>query len=251
MSQPLAPKRKTIVPSFDPEVQPVLAPKARLTPLPLQILQADFVRAAFTTPVAWDVEPVFSEAFRIDTDSLNQAVQAAVLFPLVQRESGLQVLLTRRSPNLSAHPGQISFPGGRIEPSDGGPLDAALRETYEEIGVAPGFVEVWGRHPNFLTGTGFAMEPVIGLIRDGFEIKPDITEVAEVFEVPLSFLMDPANHRLHAVTLPDGKQRLYFSMPWGPYFIWGATAALIRNLYHHLAAAQRVLTGTGGHQGQG
>ncbi|WJJ93376.1 CoA pyrophosphatase [Neopusillimonas aromaticivorans] len=100
-------------------------------------------------------------------------------------------------------------------------MAAALRETHEEIGVEARFIETWGTHPSFLTGTGFTMEPVIGLIRPGFEVKPDVTEVAEVFEVPLAFLMDPANHRLHRTTLPDGKQRLYFSMPWGPYFIWG------------------------------
>lgn len=241
MSQVSKPSRKIMVPGFDPQVQPVLPPEKSLAPLSGPVLQPDFVKAAFTSPVPWDVEPVFSDAFRIDTDSLNQAVQAAVLFPLVQRENGLHVLFTRRSANLSAHAGQISFPGGRIEPTDASVQAAALRETHEEVGIAPGFIEVWGTHPNFLTGTGFSMEPVIGLIKPGFELKPDITEVAEVFEVPLSFLMDPANHRLHRAVLPDGRHRLYFSMPWGPYFIWGATAALVRNLYHHLAAAQRLL----------
>ncbi|WJJ93375.1 hypothetical protein N7E01_15545 [Neopusillimonas aromaticivorans] len=115
-SPPLAPRRKIIVPGFDPQTQPIVPPEIILAPLPGQALQADFLKAAFSTPVPWDVEPVFSDAFRIDTDSLATAIQAAVLFPLVQRETGLNVLFTRRSPNLSSHAGQICFPGGASSP---------------------------------------------------------------------------------------------------------------------------------------
>lgn len=234
-------KRKIITPGFDPQIQPVLPPLSALGSLPEQALNLDFIKAAFSQPVAWEVEPVFSDAFRIDADALSQVVQAAVLMPLVQRDGGLNVIFTRRAAHLYDHAGQISFPGGRIEATDANALAAALRETHEEIGVEPHFVQTIGTHPCFLTATGFSMEPVIGLVQPGFVFRPDATEVAEVFEVPLAFLMDPANHHLHRAELPGGGQRLYYSMPWGQYFIWGATAALVRNLYHHLAAAHKLL----------
>ncbi len=170
--------------------------------------------------------------------SLLGARQAAVLMPLVQREQGLHVVFTRRAEHLHDHAGQISFPGGRIEAGDRDPIAAALRETREEIGIDGQFVRVIGVQPSFLTSTRFVMTPIIGELLPGFTIQSDGREVAEVFEVPLRVLMDPAQHRLHEVRLPGGGVRCYFSITWQSYFIWGATAVLIRNFYHYLAAAR-------------
>jgi 8-oxo-dGTP pyrophosphatase MutT (NUDIX family) len=229
--------RRVVVPGFDPQTQPIVATKA-LVPLSPATLELDFICAAFNSPVDWHVEPVFSASFSSNFLDCNDIVRAAVFVPLVQRPSGLSVIFTRRSPQLYDHAGQISFPGGRIEPSDRDAIAAALRETQEEIGVAPQFVQLIGTQPGFLTSTRFTMQPVIGLVRPGFTITPAPDEVAEVFEVPLSVLMDPARHRLHQAQLAGGGHRFYFSITWHSYFIWGATAALIRNFYHFLAAAQ-------------
>jgi 8-oxo-dGTP pyrophosphatase MutT (NUDIX family) len=233
--------RRIVVPSFDPQTQPVV-PNGVLPPLADASISLDFICKAFSSDISWQVEPVFSHSFHTD-DQLTQKgiIQAAVFFPLVQRPSGLSVLFTRRASHLYDHAGQISFPGGRIEPRDLSAAAAALRETEEEIGVASEFIQLIGTQPSFLTSTRFTMKPVIGFIRPGFTITPDETEVAEVFEVPLSVLMDVSQHRLHRANLPDGGHRFYFSITWQSYFIWGATAALIRNFYHYLAAAQAKL----------
>jgi 8-oxo-dGTP pyrophosphatase MutT (NUDIX family) len=233
------PSRSIITPGFDPNTQPVVSSKA-LTPLLPETLQLDFIRAAFNCPIDWEVEPVFAKSFS-DGVTCENVTHAAVFIALVQRPAGLHVIFTRRAPHLYDHAGQISFPGGRIEPGDPDAIAAALRETQEEIGIAPGFVDIIGTQPRFLTSTRFTMKPVIGAVRPGFSITPNLTEVAEVFEVPLSVLMDTGQHRLHEARLPDGGHRFYFSISWHAYFIWGATAALVRNLYHYLAAAQGVL----------
>ena len=243
MSQSTIPSRRrrvVVVPGFDPQAQPVVASKV-LPPLAESSLDPAFICAAFDGHVKWAVEPVFTDSFRAECVDYADVIRAAVLFPLVPRPSGLHVLFTRRASHLYDHAGQISFPGGRIEASDRDAAAAALRETFEETGIAPEFIQLIGTQPSFLTSTRFTMKPVIGLLRPGFTIKPDITEVAEVFEVPLGILMDPRQHRLHKAQLPGGGHRYYFSVSWGPYFIWGATAALIRNFYHYLAAAQTTL----------
>lgn len=243
MSQNPRPPRagRTIVkPAFDPMVQPVVAGQV-LQPLSAASLQLDFIRQAFGRPIQWQVEPIFNGSFDKDFSHRTDVVQAAVFFPLIERPSGLHVLFTRRASHLYDHAGQISFPGGRIEASDRDAIAAALRETYEEIGVGPQFIQLIGTQPSYLTSTRFTMKPVIGQILPGFTITPDLSEVAEVFEVPLSVLMDTTMHRLHKARLPDGGYRYYFSISWQSYFIWGATAALIRNFYHYLAAAQAEL----------
>lgn len=236
-------KRSVIVPGFDPQTQPIVPLSDILLPLSNEAVQLNFIREAFSTTIEWQVEPVFTESFQADSLDLVGIVQAAVFVPLIQRADGLHLLFTRRASHLYDHAGQICFPGGRIEATDQDAVAAALRETHEEIGVQPEYIQLLGTQPGFLTSTRFTMKPVIGYVTPGFTIRPDLTEVAEVFEVPLSFLMDPSHHFLHRAHLPDGGHRFYFSMPWKEYFIWGATAALIRNLYHFLAAAQSRIEG--------
>ncbi len=232
---------------FDPQTQPVVAPPAVLQALPDSALEADFIAKAFDRRIEWQVEPVFANDFLVHRDpdtglflpDHSAMIPAAVLFPLIQRESGLHVLFTRRADHLTSHAGQICFPGGRIELHDADVTAAALRETHEEVGIGAEHIQLIGTQPGFITSTGYTMQPVIGFVKPGFVIRPDHSEVAEVFEVPLSYLMDPRQHQLHQATLPDGRQRLYFSMPWNDYFIWGATAALVRNFYHYLSAAHQ------------
>ena len=158
---------------------------------------------------------------------------AAVLFPIVLRDGGQTVLLTQRTAHLRDHAGQISFPGGRVEAHDCSPTDTALRETEEEIGLARERVEIVGFLPEYRTGTGFRVTPVVALVRPPFDLQPDPFEVAEIFEVPLAFLLDPANHQQHSLHY-RGALRSYFAMPYGEYFIWGATAGMIRSLSERL-----------------
>ena len=163
---------------------------------------------------------------------------AAVLVPLVVRGDDVQVLLTQRTAHLSDHAGQISFPGGRVEERDANPIATALRETEEEIGLGAGLVDVVGALPEYTTVTGYRVTPVIGLIERTFSLTLDSFEVSEAFEVPLAFLMDPAHHERRVVAL-EGITRTFYAMPYQAgrrYFIWGATAAMLRNLYHFLRA---------------
>jgi 8-oxo-dGTP pyrophosphatase MutT (NUDIX family) len=237
---PSAKRRPLSVPGFDPQAQPVV-PLPALLPLAPACLDLRFIKAAFASPVSWQVEPVFHELFVPSAINAPGIKPAAVFVPLIPRETGLSVLFTRRASHLYHHAGQISFPGGRIEDSDPDPVHAALRETHEEIGVEPRYVQLIGTQPAFLTTTQYAMTPVVGVLQPGYSLVPNACEVAEIFEVPLSVLMDPRLHRLHQVSFPDGGQRHYFSITWQSYFIWGATAALIRNLYHQLAATQQAV----------
>jgi len=162
-------------------------------------------------------------------------VPAAVLVGLVDRDDGFHVLLTERAEHLPQHPGQISFPGGRIEDFDVSEEDAALRETKEETGLSGRHIETIGRLDAYRTRTGFRITPVVGLISPPFEIKPDTREVASVFEVPLAFFLNPENHQ--RLRRPfDGVMREYYAMPYDDYYIWGATAGMLVNLYEILAA---------------
>jgi 8-oxo-dGTP pyrophosphatase MutT (NUDIX family) len=154
---------------------------------------------------------------------------AAVLFPIVLRDAGQTVLLTQRTAHLRDHAGQISFPGGRVEDEDVSPVHTALRETEEEIGLARERIEILGFLPEYRTGTGFRVTPVVGLVKPPFALALDPFEVAEAFEVPLDFLLDPANHQEHSLHY-RGALRHFFAMPYGDYFIWGATAGMIRSL---------------------
>jgi len=158
---------------------------------------------------------------------------AAVLFPIVLRDAGQTVLLTQRTAHLRDHAGQISFPGGRVEAADMSPLHTALRETEEEIGLHRQQVKILGYLPEYRTGTGFRVTPVVALVTPPFELALDPFEVAEAFEVPLSFLLDPANHQRHSLHY-RGALRHFYAMPYGDYFIWGATAGMIRSLTERL-----------------
>jgi 8-oxo-dGTP pyrophosphatase MutT (NUDIX family) len=159
---------------------------------------------------------------------------AAVLVPLVDRPQGVTVLLTRRTDHLRDHAGQISFPGGAVDATDADAWATARREAWEEVGLQAAHVEPLGELPRYHTVTAYEVRPCVALVRSGFTLQLQAGEVAEAFEVPLQFLMDPAQHRRHRVDLPDGAHRDFLSMPWGEYFIWGATAAMLRNLYHQL-----------------
>lgn len=178
----------------------------------------------------WDLNPELLADFAV----MPPARPAAVLVGIVAREQ-LTVLLTQRTHTLPTHAGQISFPGGKVEAHDDGPISTALRESVEEIGIDPGFIEPLGFLDGYRTGTGFTVAPVVALIRPGFELKPDPREVDDVFEVPLVFLMDEANHQKHARDW-RGRQRHYYAMPYGERFIWGATAGMIKNMHQRLFA---------------
>ena len=223
---------------FDPQSLPVVGVDDHLPALTAEVLRSASVRQRFLMPPIWapeiKAEPRFSE---------RAPTHASVLVALVERDA-LTVLLTQRTDHLNDHPGQVSFAGGRVEPADADAAATALREAHEEIGLEAPFVDVLGAMPTYTTGTGFIVTPIVALVRPGFTVAADPFEVAEVFEVPLSFLMNPSNHRRHAVDL-NGSQREFLSMPYDGldaqgqprrFFIWGATAAMLRNLYRFLAA---------------
>lgn len=165
---------------------------------------------------------------------------AAVLIPIVNRPEGLTLLLTQRADSLPDHPGQISFPGGRQEPEDGSSADTALRESDEEIGLPPDRVEILGAIGRYETVTGYSVTPVAGWVEPPFELAPDPIEVADVFEVPLSFVLDPANF-IQGEREVSGRTRSYFAVPYGERYIWGATAAMILLFYYALAVPIAVL----------
>ena len=158
---------------------------------------------------------------------------AAVLVPIVAREPEATILFTQRTAGLRNHAGQIAFPGGRIDPEDASAEAAALREAEEEIGLAPDFVETLCRAPDYLIGSGYCVTPVIATIRPGFSLRLNPAEVEDAFEVPLSFLMDAANHRI-GDRLWQGFTRRVYEMPYEERFIWGATAGILRILYERL-----------------
>jgi 8-oxo-dGTP pyrophosphatase MutT (NUDIX family) len=185
-------------------------------------LDADWLRACFLDPAAAP-EPV--QEFGSD----RPMVAAAVLVPVVAHAMGLSVLLTRRTDHLHHHAGQICFPGGRVESTDLSAVMTALRETEEEIGLDADRVELLGELAEYRTGTGFSVTPVVGLVHPPFTLELDEFEVAEAFEVPLSFLLDPANREWHEMKI-EGRTRRYHAMPFGDYFIWGATAGILVGL---------------------
>ncbi|MEL6677383.1 MAG: CoA pyrophosphatase [Pseudomonadota bacterium] len=152
---------------------------------------------------------------------------AAVLLALVPRADGYRVLLTRRSARLKHHPGQVAFPGGKVDEADADARAAALREAREEVGLDPAGAEVLGALPPHETVTGFHITPFVALLNAPFDPVPEPGEVDQIFEVPLEFLLDPANYLVHGRRW-RGTERFYYAVPWGPFYIWGATARMLR-----------------------
>jgi 8-oxo-dGTP pyrophosphatase MutT (NUDIX family) len=189
----------------------------------------------------WSPEhPAVRSDFDLNPDMRPTAAlsprHAAVLVPIVDLPEGPSLLLTRRSDALSSHSGQIAFPGGRLEPGETA-VEAALREAWEEVGLDAHHVEPLGLSDTHETGTGFLVTPVVAWVRPGFNLVADPSEVAEVFEVPWDFLMNPANHREDHYTTPEGQLRRFWAMPWNERYIWGATAGMLRALHTRLEDA--------------
>ena len=229
------------LPKFDPRSIPVVGVDDHLAGVALERLTPPALRERFRHPPVWTPEHSVEKKFADREPAL-----AAVLLPLVMR-SELTLLLTERTTNLSTHSGQIAFPGGRTDESDQDAVATALREAHEEIGLPRAHVEVLGTLPTYVTGTAFIITPVVALVKPGFELRPNPGEVADVFEVPLGYLMNPANHRRHEFEF-DGVIRQWLSMPYADpvgevdageskeRYIWGATAGMLRNLYRFLSA---------------
>jgi len=226
-------------PGFDAQAVPIHEVRAHDQRVASELLLPSGLRARFQSPPQWQPEITDENRHVIASDIIakrqaaGKVTKAAVLIPLVLKEDGLSVLLTQRTNHLRDHAGQISFPGGRMDPEDRSPNDTALRESKEEIGLDPERVEIIGHLPQYLTVSGYSVTPVVGLVQAQAEYVLDEFEVADVFEVPLSFLLDPANHQVRLWQSEQGGRRFY-SMPYENRFIWGATAGMLRNLYHLL-----------------
>ncbi len=230
----------------DPQAIPVAGHDGHLPALAFESLQTSALRQRLAGAHLLQPEiPGDGGRFGPPGSTTPAATPAAVLVALVQRPGGLQVLLTQRTAHLRDHAGQISFPGGRAEPEDASLAATALREAHEEVGLLPHSVEIIGQLPAYTTVTRYVVTPVVALVQPQAALALDPFEVAEAFEVPLAFLMNPANHQRH-VFEAAGVRRQFLSMPWRPgpaavpggagggareYFIWGATAAMLRNLY--------------------
>ena len=224
---------------FDPQAIPILETCADQIAIAKEALEPSRIKRCFQSPPAWEPEITDENRHVIAADIIfkrqaaGKITQAAVLIPLVIQATGLSVLLTQRTDHLHDHAGQISFPGGRMDPEDESPHETALRESAEEIGLDRSGVEIIGHLPQYLTVSGYSVTPVVGLVKPQAEYVLDAFEVADVFEVPLNFLMNPANHQIR-VWQSDAGVRRFYSMPYENRFIWGATAGMLRNLYHLL-----------------
>jgi 8-oxo-dGTP pyrophosphatase MutT (NUDIX family) len=198
------------------------------------LLTAESLRVRFArSRLSWEPETP-DESFTRHKLKLRRA---AVLVPLVERPAGLTVLLTLRTDHLSSHAGQVAFPGGRAEELDSSPIETALRESEEEIGLHRRHVSIVGVLPDYVTGSAYRVAPVVALVKPPFELTADPNEVAEIFEVPLAFLMNGMHHQRMSFELPDGEgRRRFYAMPYERFFIWGATAGMLRNLFHFLRA---------------
>lgn len=221
------------IPNFDPRQVPVIGVDRHSPAVALANQTPQALRARFARPPVWQ-----PEVRREDRFSERAPAQAAVLIPLVMRDE-LTVLLTQRTEQLSTHSGQVAFPGGKQDPEDVDATATALREAQEEIGLAADQVEVLGSLPVYETGTAFFVTPVVALVQPSMQLQPNPYEVADVFEVPLRFLLDPSNHLRHRLHW-QGMEREWYSMPYDDAgrerYIWGATAGMLRNFYRFMVA---------------
>jgi 8-oxo-dGTP pyrophosphatase MutT (NUDIX family) len=217
---------------FNPEDLPIHS-IANEEAIPQLRLSAEAVRQRIEQPPIWTPETTDEHVL----SQISTYKRASVLIALVQREQGLTMILTQRAAHLNNHAGQISFPGGRFEETDRSLEETAIREAEEEIGLERRHIHIIGKLPQYRTVTGFDVTPVISLVQPPFELLADPFEVASVFEVPLDFLMDAKNHQRRSFELPDGAgSRTFYAIPYQQHFIWGATAGMLRNLFHLLRA---------------
>ena len=221
------------LPDFDPRLVPVFGVDTHLPAVPRDAQTPQALRSRFAQPPVWEPEVVLEKKFMN-----REPAHASVLLAIVLRDEPM-VLLTERTAHLSTHSGQVAFPGGRADAEDATPADTALREAHEEVGLEREYVEVLGNLPLYVTGSSFIITPVVALVRPDCVLNPNPYEVADLFEVPLAFLLDPANHRRHVFDL-DGVHREWFSMPYQDgaktRYIWGATAGMLRNFYRFMRA---------------
>ncbi|MBX3657531.1 MAG: CoA pyrophosphatase [Ramlibacter sp.] len=221
------------LPNFDPRTVPVTGIDGHLPAVGAQALTPAALRQRFIEPPRWEPEVWLERKF-----AQREPSRASVLVPIVMRERPT-VLLTERTTHLSTHSGQVAFPGGKADPTDTDAAHTALREADEEVGLKADMVEVIGVLPTYTTGTQFIITPVVALVQPEHRLQINTFEVADAFEVPLDFLMNPAHHHRHALEWA-GVRREWFSMPYmdGPAerFIWGATAGMLRNFYRFLIA---------------
>jgi len=221
------------LPNFDPRKVPVVRVDTHLPAVDRAELGAAALQQRFTAPRVWVPEFVEEPRFSDRTPT-----PASVLVAVVMRDE-FMVLLTQRTAHLSSHSGQIAFPGGKQDDTDPDLTSTALREAQEEIGLDAAYVDVLGTLPVYRTGSAYIVTPVVALLRDGFTFRRNVHEVDDIFEVPLAYLMNPANHRHHVVDF-HGTSREWLSMPYQQgtteRFIWGATASMLRNFYRFLSA---------------
>ena len=228
------------IPNFDPRQIPVVGVDTHLPAVQRELLLPQALHQRFANPPIWAPEVVLEKPY----SNRTEVTKAAVLVPIVLRgplHDQPTVLLTQRTVRMSTHSGQIAFPGGMSDPSDADSTATALREAHEEVGLEAEFVQVLGQLPTYVTGSAYVITPVVALIHPGFTLVANPVEVADIFEVPLEFLMNPSNHRRHEVPWHD-TTRQWFSMPYTnldtdkEHFIWGVTAGILRNFYRFMAA---------------
>lgn len=243
MANTLDPSSKSLAAplGFNPRQVPIEQRCEGQRRVPEELLTAHGLRSHFESHPQWTPEitdenrHVLASNIIARRDEQGITTQAAVLMPIVMQANELSVLLTQRTDHLHDHAGQISFPGGRMDEGDHSIINTAIRESEEEIGLPGSHIEVIGALPEYLTVSGYRVTPVVALVKPIAQYQPDPFEVADVFEVPLRFLMDPANHEIRVWQSTEGSRRFY-AMPYAERFIWGATAGMLRNLYHLLKA---------------